>query len=149
MWRFKKRPFLLSRDPIVLQKQEDLLSKTHNREPCYLSDKGKEICIDHLNAFTVLGHPPQRVLLSLLFFCFLAKNKKKNAEGHGILKWICLSPKPIVILVGTQSYTFWKGKGHFKFWLYGIEDASRNKAQWRWGRKGRVPWDPPRSSADE
>lgn len=85
------------------------------------------------------GHPPRRVLLSLLFFFFLAKKIKRIAEGHGI-KWICVSPKPIVILVGTQSYTL-ERKRSFQILVVWDRGCSRNKTQWRvWGRKGRAPW---------
>ena len=55
-----------------------------------------------------------------------------------------------MILVGTQPYTFWKGKGNFKFWLYGTEDAPgiKHSEGCDAGKEG-FPGGPPRSSADK
>lgn len=75
---------------------------------------------------------------------------KKLAEGQGVLKWICLSPKPIFILTGTQSYTFSRGKGHFKVWLNRREDVPGIRhREGSWVEREIFAWGTTKSSADK
>lgn len=135
--RLRKDPSLFSRT-LSSYRNRKTCSKTHNREPCYLSDKGKEICIDHLNAFTVLmailpkyyGH---------CFFVFWLKIKKC---------WRSWNFKVNLSESKAHSYSsrntvlyFLERKRSFQILVVWDRGCSRNKAQWRvWGRKGRVPW---------
>lgn len=84
------------------------ISKTYSQKPTVEPNaiwvvKGREICIDHLSAFTC-----DVIILTAIFHqkyyhhCLFFKWRiTKLTEGHGILKWIYLSSKPIFILVGA------------------------------------------------